>query len=301
MKTSNPFEVLGLDPRLVTRLKPRQLDQLIAVTGRTLKAMFHPDQADGGNVDRFNEINSASLMLHRINNPEAFEKAKKQFLDKARRSKTTLLQLELDEVRTAGASALYAFADYLLKTSTPSAVPVVNRLMGYRVKILDRVMQMLAHSQRYKSGSHIGFHDLEFTEQGNFHVSEKGKSRLKYKRTPVGAIPLVVFQKMGGLEKFLAATGEPAPRQLTSPSDVKEMFTLRSAGLASKSFRQENAQIRHLQNFIKYEFNMQQMLKVVNHLSAEVKRDHVLISVVNTEQGPAFYAEGVILGVEPLT
>lgn len=295
MKAKNPFEVLGIDPRLVLQLSAHQLDQIIGVTGRTLKAMFHPDQVLGGDIDRFIEINTACQVLNRTRNPQGFEEARKSLLEKLKRSKVLSLSLELEKERIERNKTSEAFVDFLMKTGVASSeVPLVSKPSGWRVKMLDKVM-MVNIPDGYKARGD-GFFYLDFTPVGNFRVSSKEKSQREYHRIPIGTIAIEAFQKCGGLNRFLSQNTIPLPRRVVSRGDTR-IVTRRGSGPVNFISREQS----HIMDTIRYEVPSERMAYMARYLSQDMCKDRVLFSITNGISNPAFYAEGLILGVQPLT
>lgn len=291
MTTKNPFEVLGLDPKLVARLKPRQLDQLISSTGRTLKAFYHTDQADGGDIERFYEINNASQALDKKQVGVAkFDEVKKQFLKKSARDKVNKLSEELEAEQIATRKLSKAFLNFLTsEVADEGNTPNIHNMTGYRVSIIDNVMSTVSNALKSDPhGNYLFFH-LDFTTDGNYRVSEKGKKREAYTRTIVATIPTKSFNRFGGLVNFLTQDAIPPDRQLThrgrkadrSESILKEMLIQR--------------------RYLGYEFEPSAMQKILSNLSTEVVRDNALITLINTPNGPRFRIEGTIVKVERIS
>jgi curved DNA-binding protein CbpA len=93
LKKRNPFEILGLSPKIVKECDEETLFKLVKAAYRVLQLAYHPDR--GGDPKKAMEINLAFELINLEKNPESFRSYRKKYIERLSRK---TLQTKIEEL-----------------------------------------------------------------------------------------------------------------------------------------------------------------------------------------------------------
>ncbi|RUM87089.1 MAG: hypothetical protein DSZ24_07005 [Thermodesulfatator sp.] len=175
----NPFEILGLSPRIVKELDEEGLFRLVRACYRTLQQVYHPDLSSGSG-EKALEINLAFEALDLRKNPESFRYWRRAYLK--RLSRRTLqgrleeMHLRLGRSERERETLSEAFWQSLLSRAQEDHLltPLPRHL---RLKIYDISLQYRLPYPVF--GRKAPFKEFLFDGKGQVFVRLAGASELR--------------------------------------------------------------------------------------------------------------------------
>ncbi|MBX6423255.1 J domain-containing protein [Thermosulfurimonas sp. F29] len=258
----NPFEILGLSPKIVKELDEENLFRLVRACYRALQQVHHPDLSSGSG-EKALELNLAFEALNLSKNPESFRRWRKAYIKRlSRRS----LKNQLEEMALRLGRAFRerdhleeAFWENLLVRAREGHLisPPPRRL---RIKVFDLSLKYRLPYPLF--GPKAPFKEFLFDGEGRLYIRFSGK------HTPrkVSGLTLVGCVPRDRIEPWLLLEKTPGEEGL-----IAEEY------LRAETFRRA----------------------CLPHLKPHLLREGYLFSFRN-EDYSRLYLEGLILNIESL-
>ncbi|QJA05433.1 J domain-containing protein [Thermosulfurimonas marina] len=258
----NPFEVLGLSPRIVKELDEESLFRLVKACYRTLQQVYHPDLSSGSG-EKALEINLAFEALNLRKNPESFRHWRRAYL--RRLSRKTLqrrleeLHLQLGRNERERENLAETFWQSLLSRARQGHLlsPPPQRL---RLKIYDIGLQYRLPYPVF--GRRAPFKEFLFDEKGRLWIRLPGASDLRAGQS---------LRLLGGV-----------PREKIEPWLLLEK-TPSEGGLLPENFLQAETFKRACLPYLRHEI-----------------RPNLYLFSLRPEESSRLYLEGLLLEITPL-
>jgi|GEM_PF-3075238 len=232
----NPFQVLGLDPHLISSLNDEQIEIMIEASYKALQNIFHPDKA-GGNVKKSQAINQARQLLDRQTNPEGYQAFKQHFLKKTAKSlKIAQSDNQINHLLKTNQILRLAFTDYLINAKALNQQLTVFNIgactmkmrdygAGLNIKILTKELGPKNIRQAIKE--HLYF-DLVVTNNGSLEKIRRGKTEKCPNKKLIAAIDEQTIVKNESMVNILRQAypiwtpdNEELRQELKTPSNKK--------------------------------------------------------------------------------
>ncbi|WP_038057268.1 J domain-containing protein [Thermodesulfobacterium hydrogeniphilum] len=151
-RKTNPFEILGLSPKIVKELDEESLYKLVRAIYRVLQMIYHPDR--GGDPNKALEINLAFELLNLEKNPESFKEYRKKYIERLSRKtlQTKIENLEIQNRKLNFYNQLLKEKFWqFLKNDFEALKDLFKQNKGFRLKIFDVVSYFnFSHLRRIK-------------------------------------------------------------------------------------------------------------------------------------------------------
>ncbi len=206
----NPFEVLGLSPRIVKELDEESLFRLVKACYRALQQVYHPDVSEGSR-ERALELNLAFEALNLSKNPESFRHHRKAYVRrlsrKTLRSRLEDLALKLGRVFREKETLEEAFWETLVTRARESGHLISPPPRNLRLHLFD--LSLKYHLPFPVFGKRAPFKEMIFDEEGELFVrfSREGTLKKTTRLRLVGCVPRERLEPWCLLEKHPGADG----------------------------------------------------------------------------------------------
>ncbi len=171
----NPFEILGLSPRIVKELDEESLFRLVKACYRALQQVHHPDLSSGSG-EKALELNLAFEALNLPKNPESFRKYRQAYIKrlsrKTLRSKLEEMALRLGRAFRERDHLEEAFWENLLVRAQEGHL-LSPRPRKIRIKVFDLSLKYRFPYPVF--GSRAPFKEFLFDEEGELYLKVPGK------------------------------------------------------------------------------------------------------------------------------
>lgn len=286
---SNPFEVLGLNPKIVGTLSSDDLDYVIAAMCKALKVIYHTDRPNGGDRKKFDEIVDIEAMLDRKTKPVEFVTYKNNFTIESKKGKQARLEKENQYWLVHGGAVTDAYIKYISAYNDEKSPGInVRSLDKYELHIFDNVIGVRLNPYKSIKKQHLAFLTLT-TKAGKIHrTSYEGEATVA--RVPIGTVPVSTFLPYGGIIKFL--------KLVDDDTFHREKVTIDSESVDTQ--KNNVSEIQWMQYNISNRISTQNFSKIVEHIRPYVIANSLLISVSYENSVPSFYYEGQIMKIKPL-
>jgi len=223
----NPFEVLGLSPKIVKELDEGSLFRLVKACYRALQQVYHPDLKSGSG-EKALELNLAFEALNLSKNPESFRRYREAYIKrlsrKTLRSQIEELSLKLGKVFKEKETLEEAFWGELLSRAQASDSLISPRPQNLRIHLFDLATKY--HLPFPVFGGGAPFKEFLFDEQGGLY--------LKYNRgrqpRPVSRIKIIGCVPRGKIDPWMLLEKKPGSGGLVA-EDYLKAETFRQACL----------------------------------------------------------------------
>ncbi len=222
----NPFEILGLSPRIVKELDEESLFRLVKACYRALQQVHHPDLSSGSGKKAL-ELNLAFEALNLAKNPESFRKYRQAYIKRLSR-KTLRNQIEELALRLGRAfrerdHLEEAFWENLLLRAREGHL-IHPRPRKIRIRVYDLALKYRLPYPVF--GPKAPFKEFLFDDQGDLYlrVSPKHPPRKISGLKMVGCVP------RDKIEPWLLLEKTPGEEGLL-PEDYLRVETFRRACL----------------------------------------------------------------------
>jgi len=208
----NPFEVLGLSPRIVKELDEESLFRLVKACYRALQQAHHPDLSTGSG-EKALELNLAFEALNLPKNPESFRRWRRNYVRRlSRRTLRTRLEemaLRLGRAFREREQLEEAFWENLMVRAAEGHL-ITPLPRGVRVRLLDLSLKYRLPYPLF--GSRAPFKELIFDEGGETYlrISAKHPPRRAAGLRLLGCVPReridpwLLLEKSPGEEGLIA-------------------------------------------------------------------------------------------------
>ena len=200
----NPFEVLGLSPRIVKELDEESLFRLVKACYRALQQVYHPDLSSGSG-EKALELNLAFEALNLAKNPESFRRHRENYIKrlsrKTLRNRIEALTLKLGRLFREKLVLEEAFWEDIVSRAREGGHLLSPAPRSLRLRLFDLATKY--HLPFPIFGSKAPFKEFWFDEEGHLYLKYPGDKRLrKVSRIKIiGCIPREKIEPWMFLEK----------------------------------------------------------------------------------------------------
>ncbi|HIC92074.1 MAG TPA: hypothetical protein EYP21_08485 [Syntrophaceae bacterium] len=189
----NPFEVLGVTPEMVKKLRDEDLFRLIKSNYRVLQTVYHPDtrfskRLTKGEKNKAAEINASFDKVNFEKNRESFQQHKEQYVKRLYRGLRKLvnqLQGQIKNIDRQRESMAENFMNFLLcDTSGDNGLNLLN------LKNICLGLHDVAYAYNLRSSSQIfgnNYKEILFDKDGKMFYKPQGRERIG----PINHIKLI--------------------------------------------------------------------------------------------------------------
>ncbi|OAQ21115.1 J domain-containing protein [Thermosulfurimonas dismutans] len=200
----NPFEVLGLSPKIVKELDEESLFRLVKACYRALQQVYHPDLASGSR-EKALELNLAFEALNLSKNPESFRRHRQAYVRrlsrKTLRNRMEALSLKLGRLFREKVILEEAFWGELVSRARESEHLLSPLPRNLRLHLFDLATKY--HLPFPVFGRRAPFKEFLFDEEGYLYLKyARGKTLRKVSRIKmIGCVPREKIEPWMLLEK----------------------------------------------------------------------------------------------------
>ncbi len=206
----NPFEILGLSPKIVKELGEEDLFRLVKACYRALQQAYHPDLREGAK-EKALEINLAFEALDLNRNPDSFRKHRANYLKRLSRktlaSKIEELSLKLGRVFREKEVLEENFWESLILNAQEKGHLVSPFPRNLKIQLFDVTTKYNLPFPVF--GRNAPFKEFSFDEEGGLEVryAREQKSKRLKRIILVGCVPRQHLEPWFILEKNPSGEG----------------------------------------------------------------------------------------------